>query len=97
MKVRLDRRAVPRVGFVITTARTERPRPAGGTIRLVRDVMLDEKVVLTRMVDPVEHAAEFVFVRPREAVAERNIAIRRNAHQPESGAARIRLAHPLVN
>src|SRR5262245_56783874 len=97
MKVRLDRRTIPRVRFVITTARAERPRPAGGAVRLVRDVMLDEKLVLTRMVDPVEHAAELVFVRPWEAVAERDVPVRRNAHQPEPGAARVRLAHALVN
>src|SRR5215813_12202986 len=35
VQVRLDRRAVPRVSFVIAPARTQRPRPASRAIGLV--------------------------------------------------------------
>src|SRR5947207_1392942 len=62
MKIRLDRRAVARVGFVITSAGAERPRPTRGAVRLVGDVMFLEESILARMIDAVEHGAELVLV-----------------------------------
>src|SRR5215475_10483580 len=49
------------------------------------------------MIDAIEYAAELVLVRSREAVTERNVTVRRYAHEPEPRAARIRFTHPLVN
>src|SRR5262245_28791975 len=97
MQVRFNRRAVPRVCFVITTTRAQRTRPTRRAVRLVRDVMLDEKLVLPAVVDPVEHAAEFVLVRSGEAMTQRDVTIRRDSHEPEPRAARIRLAHSFMN
>src|SRR5947208_8798825 len=62
VEVWLDGRAVACVCFVVATARTERPSPTRGAVRLVRDVVLREELVLTRMIDAVEHCAELVRV-----------------------------------
>src|SRR6476646_2130107 len=80
VQVGLDRRAVARVCFMIAPARTERPGPAGRTVSLVRDVVLGEEVVLTRVIDTAEHGAQLVRVGAGEAMAERNVAVGRHAH-----------------
>src|SRR5678815_1521688 len=96
VQVRLDGRAVARVCFMIAATGAERARPTGRAIRLVRDVMLGEKVILARVVDAVEHRAELVRVGTGEAMTERDVTIRRHAHEAKSGAAWIRFAHSLV-
>ena len=93
----LDGRAVARVCFVIAAARAERPGPARRAVSLVGDVMLEQEVVLARVVDAIEHPAQLVLVRSGEAVAERNVAVGRHAHEAEPRAARIGLAHAFVN
>src|SRR5678815_2075166 len=97
MQIRLRRRAVPRVRFVITPARAERTRPAGGAVGLVVDVMRLEERRLRGVIDAAEHTAELMAVGAGEAMAERDVAVGRHAEQTESGAARMRLAHPFVN
>src|SRR6185295_2604626 len=96
VQVRLDSRAVARVRFMIAAARTERPGPAGRTVSLVRDVVLGKKIVLTRVIDAVEHGAQLVRVGAREAMAERDVSVGRHAHEAKSRAAGIGLAHAFV-
>src|SRR3954468_3145942 len=97
VKVWLRCRAITRVRFVIAPAGAQRPRPAGGAVRLVIDVMRLEEGRLRGVVDAVEHAAQLVAVRPRETMAERNVAVGRHAEQAEPRTARVRLAHAFMN
>jgi hypothetical protein len=48
-------------------------------------------------VDAVADGAEPVIGGAGEAVAERHVAVRGDAHQPHAGAARVRLARALVD
>src|SRR5512133_1591272 len=96
VQVGLGGRAVASVRLVIAAAGAERPRPTRCAIGLVRDVMLGEKVILTRVIDAVEHGAELVRVRAREAMTERHVTVSRDPHESNPGTARIRLAHSLV-
>src|SRR4051812_16873250 len=97
MQIRLRRRAIPRVCFVITAAGAERPRPAAGAIGLVIDVMRLQEPGLTAVIDTGEHGAQLVLVGAREAMTERDVSVGRDAEQAESGATRMRLAHALVD
>src|SRR5262249_26568611 len=82
--------------FVITPARTQRPRPAPTAIGLVRDVMLLEKRVLRGAVDPIAHGPKLVRVRASKPMTERHIPVRGNTHQAKAGATRVRLADAFV-
>src|SRR5918994_1460104 len=89
--------AVTGIRFVIAAAGTNRPRPAGLAIGFVCDVMRVEELLLLFPADAVVHGAEAMRVRPGEAMAQRDVAVRRNAHQSDAGAARIGLRVPLVD
>src|SRR5690349_18516159 len=97
MQIRPRRFAVARVRFVITAAGTQRPDPAGAAIGFLGDVMPIEKRRLRLAIDPVAYGPELVRVRSREPVAQRDVAIRRNAKETETGAAGIGLAHAFVD
>src|SRR5215208_2365540 len=73
VQVRLDGRAVPRVRFVVAAAGAQRARPARRAVRLVRDVVAGEKIVLPLMVDASEHGAQLVGVGAGKAVAQCNV------------------------
>ena len=88
VQVRPRRLAVARVRLVIAAARTERPRPARAAVGLVRDVMRLEERLLRVAIDAVADGPELVRVGPGEAVAQRDVAVGRDAEQAEAGAAR---------
>ena len=60
-------------------------------------MMLLQKIDLHQAVDAVAHGAQFVRVGAGEAMAQRDIAIGRDAHQTEACAARIRLADAFMD
>ena len=97
MQVRVRRVAVARVRLVIAAAGAQRTRPAPAAIGLVVDVMLLQKPDLHQPVDAVAHRAQLVRVGAGEAMAQRHVAIGGDAHQPQSRAARIRLADAFVD
>src|SRR5262249_53913434 len=97
MQVRMIRGAVAYVRFVIAAAGAERARPARAAVGLVGDVMTLEERNLRVAVDAVAHRAELVRIGAGEAVAERDVAVGRDAEQAEPGAARVGLAHALVD
>src|SRR5450755_4314719 len=90
-------RAVAGVRLVIAAARTERTRPTLVAVGLVGDVMFLEKSDLDQAVDTAGDGAEFVFVRASETMAESDVAIGGDAHQPESRAAGVRFADAFVD
>src|SRR6185295_16772453 len=96
MEIRTRGLAIPGVRLVIAAPGTERPRPAQAAIGLVRDVVRLEKRVLRVPIDAVAHGAELVRIRPCEAMAQRDVAVGRDTDEAETGAARKRLAHALV-
>src|SRR5256885_7355699 len=96
VQVRVRRVAVARVRLVVAAAGAQRPRPADAAVGLVRDVMLLEKRLLRMPIDAVAHAADLVRVAAGEAMAERDVAVGRDAEQPQPGSARVRLADALV-
>src|SRR6476646_3885018 len=96
VQVRVAGVAVSRVRLVVAPARAQRTCPADAAVGLVRDVVLLEKRRLRGAIDAVANAADFVRVAAGEAVAERHVAVGRDAEQPEAGAARVGLADALV-
>ena len=97
MQIRMLGVAVARVRFVIAAARTERPRPACAAVGLVGDVMRFEKCALRVAVDPVPDRPQSVRVGAGESMAQRHIAVCRDAEQPEPRTAGKGLAHTLVD
>ena len=90
--------AVARVRFVIAAAGADRPRPAGAAVGLVGDVVrLEERLLLLPRSMPSRTVPSLCVVGAGEAVTERDVAVGGDAHQAEPGAARIRLAHALVD
>src|SRR5439155_3106646 len=81
----------------IAAARAERTRPADAAVGLVGDVVLLEEGRLRPPLDSVADGSELVRVRSREAVTQRDVAVRRHPEQPQARAARIRLADAFVN
>src|SRR4051812_831909 len=75
MQVRPRGLAVAHVRLVVAAAGTQRPRPADRTVGLVGDMVLLQECRLFVPIDAVGDGAEFVCVRPREAVAQRDIAV----------------------
>ncbi len=91
------RRAVSRIRLVVTAAGANRPRPAGLTVGLFRDVMRLEKRLLTIPAHAVVHGAELVRIGSRETMTERDVTVGGDAHQPDAGAAGIRLGVSLMD
>ena len=59
--------------------------------------MLFEKPDLHQPVHAVANRPQLVFVRPGEAMAQRHVAVRSHAHQPQPGPARVCFAGALVD
>src|SRR5688572_6351054 len=83
--------------FVIAAAGADRTRPARLAVGLVRDVMRVEKLLLLLPRHAVANGAETVIVRPCEAMAQRDAAVGRNAHQSKPGAARVRFGMTVMD
>src|SRR5581483_2346843 len=96
VQVRVRRVAVTGVRLVIAAARAERTRPADAAVGLVRDVVLVEKGLLRAAIDAVAHAADLVRVAAGEPMAQRDVAVGRDAEQAETRAAWIGFADALV-
>src|SRR2546430_3187531 len=96
MQVRAARIAVARMRLVVAAAGAERPRPADGAVGLVGDVVLLEKGQLRAAIDSVADGADLVRIAAGEPMTERHVAVGRDAEQPETRAARVGLAHALV-
>src|SRR4029078_171016 len=71
--------------------------PATAAVGLVLDVVPGHELRLRRAIDAVPHGAEFVLVRSRAAVAERDVAVGRAPEQPDARATGKGLAQALVN
>src|SRR5436305_4171671 len=78
VQVGLGGRSVAGVCFMVAATGAERPCPTGRAVGLVRDVVPNEKVVLTGVVDAVEHRAELVCIRAGESMAQRDVAVGRH-------------------
>src|SRR5258705_6098929 len=91
MEVRAVGRSVTRVACVVPAAGADRPRPARLAIGLVVDVMRIEKRLLLLPRHAFGDGAETVVVGAGEAMAQRDFAVGRDAHEADAGAARIRL------
>src|SRR5437773_265854 len=89
--------AVSHVRFVIAPARAQRPCPAAAAIGFVRDVVMFEERRLRAAIDAAPNRPQLVRVGARKPVAERDVAIGRDAEEAQSGAAGIRLAHAFVD
>src|SRR5262245_14770719 len=92
MQVGVSRVAVSDIGFVITTARTDGPRPAGMAFGLAMDAAALKEIGLNVSVNACSEMTQFVCIGIDEAVAGRDVARRRHAQQPESRAAGMRFA-----
>ena len=91
-------RSVARVRLVIAAAGADRPRPAGLAVGLARrcDALSRNVLLLLPRSTPSCTVPSCVLVRAGEAMAERDVAVGRDAHQADAGAARIRLGMALV-
>src|SRR5262249_17794821 len=97
VQIGAGRGAVPHVGLVVAAAGAKRARPAAAAIGLVRDGMALQKRSPRASINSIADTPQLVCVRSGESMAERDVAVGRDAQQSQTCAARIRLAHPLVN
>src|SRR5262245_52033722 len=92
MQVRVPGVAVTDVGFVITTARTDRPRPASVTFSFAMNPAALKEIGLNLAVNSGREMTQFVRVGINETMARGDVARRRYAEQSQPRAARMRFA-----
>src|SRR5262245_10425972 len=96
MQIRMTRVAVTDKGFVVTTAGTDGPRPAGVAFGFAMNASAIKEIGLNFTVDSGRKMTEFVRVGINETVARSDVARRRHAEQTEPCAAGMRLADACV-
>ena len=92
MQVRAPRVAVTDVCFVITTARTDGPRPAGVAFGFAMNAAAFKEICLNLAVNACREMTQLVRVGINETMARRDVARRGHAEQSQPRAAGVRFA-----